>query len=111
MYVSLSALFSCIFISFVLILVVRIPLCCCWFYYMYLDLNQSSEMERGRGGERRVFEMHASVHMYIRKTHARLLFMNLLFWNDIHHLLGLPVPSAYSRSMRRAANSWRAWTK
>lgn len=26
--------------------------------------------------------------------HVKLLFMNRLFVNDIHHLLGLPVPSA-----------------
>jgi hypothetical protein len=32
----------------------------------------------------------AEVHAY----QPRLRFMNRLFWNDIHHLLGCPVPSA-----------------
>lgn len=36
-----------------------------------------------------------------------LRFMNLLFWNDIHHLLGLPVPSAYNFSTKRCASSCR----
>ena len=27
-------------------------------------------------------------------VYDKLLFMNRLFWNDIHHLLGFPVPSA-----------------
>jgi hypothetical protein len=35
----------------------------------------------------------------------KLLFMKRLFWKDIHHLLGLPVPSAYSFSTSRAASS------
>ena len=35
----------------------------------------------------------------------KLLFMNRLFWNDIHHLLGLPVPSAYNFSTSRAESS------
>lgn len=41
----------------------------------------------------------------------KLLFMNRLFWKDIHHLLGLPVPSAYNFSARRAASSCRACVK
>ncbi len=41
----------------------------------------------------------------------RLLFMKRLFWKDIHHLLGFPVPSAYSLSISRAASSWRTCTK
>lgn len=41
----------------------------------------------------------------------KLLFMKRLFWNDIHHLFGLPVPSAYNRSTNRAASSWRTWVR
>lgn len=35
----------------------------------------------------------------------KLRFINRLFWNAIHHLLGFPLPSAYNRSTSRAANS------
>lgn len=59
-------------------------------YCIYFTLEQAE-----------AFKMHANKH----KTHARLLFMNLRFWKDIHHLLGFPVPSAYNRSTSRAANS------
>jgi len=35
----------------------------------------------------------------------QLRLMNRRFVKDIHHLLGLPVPSAYNRSMSLAASS------
>lgn len=62
---------------------------------------------------KRRWRRRASVH------HApRLLFMKRLFWNDIHHLLGFPVPSAYNFSTKRAASScrtcvryWRRYSK
>ena len=46
-------------------------------------------------------------YMICGSAQATLLLMKRLFWKDIHHLLGLPVPSAYSFSTRRAASSCR----
>ena len=50
------------------------------------------------------YSSHNRVVKY-KKTYDRLLFINRLFWNDIHHLLGLPVPSAYNFSTSLAASS------
>lgn len=49
--------------------------------------------------------------MSVVYTLLKLRFMKRLFWNDIHHLLGFPVPSAYSRSTSRAASSCRTCVK
>jgi len=49
----------------------------------------------------------ALVHIHV----VRLRFMKRLFWKAIHHLLGLLEPSAYKRSTKRAASSWRTWVK
>lgn len=50
---------------------------------------------------------------FMEKLHYELagIFMKRRLVKLIHHLLGLPVPSAYSFSTSRAAVSCRVWTR
>jgi hypothetical protein len=65
-------------------------------------------LQAGRAISRRssVFELqYISASWFAYSYVPKLLFMKRLFWKDIHHLLGLPVPSAYNFSTSRAASS------